>query len=127
MNNEFYQKAFSLNNLFIQNTNVDNSNNTLDKVYLPSYQDYLNDEYGFESNPNSGSNTRACKTSEYARIKGAWVNTTTSLKYNGSYWTRTPSSEYSYCAWNVNSTGYLSEYAVDGNSHSVRPSITICL
>lgn len=127
LNNEFYQKAFSLNNLFIQNTNVDNSNNTLDKVYLPSYQDYLNDEYGFESNPNSGSNTRVCKTSEYARIKGAWVNTTTSLKYNGSYWTRTPSSEYSYCAWNVNSTGYLSEYAVDGSSHSVRPSITICL
>lgn len=126
LNNEFYQKAFSLNDLFIQNTYVDNSNSTLDKVYLPSYQDYLNTEYGFESNPNSGSNTRTCKTSEYARIKGAWYNTTTSLKYNGSYWTRTPSDEYSYCAWNVNSTGYLSEYAVDGNSHSVRPCITIC-
>lgn len=139
LNNDFYNKAFGLNNTFIQNSYIDNSartldvnsdeyicSNTLDKVFLPSYQDYLNSEFGFEVDSNSSSNTRTCKTSEYTRVRGSWYNTTSSLKYNGSYWTRTPSSEYSYCAWNVNSSGYLSTYAIDGVSHSVRPSITIC-
>ena len=49
------------------------------------------------------------------------------LKYNGSYWTRSSTDEYSYCAWNVNSSGYLSKYAIDGNNHCIRPAIQITL
>ena len=50
-----------------------------------------------------------------------------SLKYNGTYWTRSASSSFSYAAVNINSAGFISEYAVDGTSHCIRPSINISL
>lgn len=138
LNNDFYNVAFALNNTFVLDTSVDNTtsttdstnnqycgNNTTDKVYLPSYQDYLNADYRFDTDANGMSSTRQCKTTDYARAKGAWYSVSNNYKYNGSYWTRSPSSEYYYCAWNVNSSGYLSTYAVDGTSHCVRPCISI--
>ena len=71
---------------------------------------------------------RTATTTDYARAIGAWSNNKdNAYKYNGSYWTRSPSSSFNYAAWNVNSGGALSEYAVDGASHSVRPCITIKL
>ena len=90
---------------------------------MPSYLDYLNADYGFATDGNDKSVTRECVTTDYARARGAWCNTA----YNGSYWTRTPSGNYYYCAMNVNSGGYLSEYAVDGDSHCVRPCISLIL
>lgn len=139
LNNDFYNTAFALNNTYINMTIVDNTsstteinnnsycgNNTEDKVYLPSYQDYLNSSYGF-SNGLTVDKSREAKTTDFARIRGAWCNMTTSLKYNSSYWTRSPSSKYYYVAWNVNSSGYLSEYAVNRDNHCVRPCITISI
>ena len=139
LNNYFYNTAFVLNNVFIKESTIDNSANTsdalnnkyscantLDKVFLPTYDDYLNQNYGFESNGGTISTSRECKTTDYARARGAWYNNTNAnLKYNGTYWTRTATSEYSYCAWNVNSGGFLSTYAGDGTRHCVRPSIYI--
>lgn len=144
LNNDFFNIAFAFNNSYVQETTVNNTasttdakkntyacSNTKDKVYLPSYQDYLNLEYGFDDNASNAAFSREAKTSDFARARGAWCNTRDTsnprLKNNGSYWTRSPSSEYYYCAWNVNSGGYLSTYAVDGNSHCVRPSISIRL
>ncbi len=141
LNNDFLNKAFTHSNANILTINVDNSSettnannnkyacsNTNDKVYLPSYEDLLNENIGFAC-INDKSVLRECKTTDYARAKGAWCNTRTDLGsgslYNGTYWTRSASSEYYYCAWNVNSGGYLSSYAVDGDSHCVRPCITI--
>ena len=139
LNNDFYNKAFALNNVYIQSTSINNGvsstdsnsneyvcNNTLDKVYLLSYEEYLKADYGF-STINGLSTSRECKTTDYTRAIGAWCNEETSLSNNGTYWTRSPSSEYYYTAYNVNSGGYLSNYAVDGNSHCVRPCITITI
>ncbi len=135
LNNEFYNLAFSRNDNNVAETTVSNGassgaennkyacDDTTDKVYLPSYLDYLNADYGFATDGNDKSVTRECVTTDYARARGAWCNTA----YNGSYWTRTPSGNFYYCALNVNSGGYLSEYAVDGNSHSVRPCISLIL
>ena len=138
LNHSFASVAFACNSSYLQTISVNNDasttdsstnkyacENTSDYVTLPSYKDYLNTSYGFESNSEDTSKTRECKTTDYARAKGAWYNTTSSYKYNGTYWTRSPSSAYYYCAWNVNSAGYLSKYAVDGNSHCVRASINI--
>ena len=137
LNNDFFNTAFSLNNSFIKEANVDNSakttdssnnkyssNSTLDKVLLPTYQDYLNPNLGF-TETNTLSKTRECKTTDYARAKGAFVNKDSNRLNNGTYWTRSACSEYYYCTWTVNTGGYLSTYAVDGNSHCVRPSINI--
>ena len=100
--------------------------NTTDKVYLPSYKDYINPAYGFDSNATL-SLSREAKTTDFARARGAWYNTKADHKYNGSYWTRSATSEYYYTAWNVNSGGYLSTYTVDDASHCVCPCITISI
>lgn len=139
LNKDFHNEAFFKNNTYINETTVSNiasttdakkntyaCSDTKDKVYLPSYQDFINVNYGFEPNANNSSITRQAKTTDFARAQGAWSNkTTASLNGNGSYWTRSPSSEYYYCAWNVNSSGHLSTYSVNGADHSVRPCITI--
>jgi hypothetical protein len=136
LNNEFYQTAFALNNAAIKTVSVDNSStsadvningylceNTNDKIYLPSYKDVTNANYGFTSDES-----REAKTTDYARVRGSWYNKKQAdYQFNGTYWTRTPSATYSYCAWNVNSSGFMSEYAIDGQSHSVRPCITVII
>ena len=101
--------------------------NTLDKVFLPSYKDYINTSFGFENDVNNVSSSRECKTTDYSRAMGAWSNEESKYLNNGTYWTRSPSSEYKYTSWIVNSAGYLTNYAVDGTSHCVRPAITITL
>ena len=140
LNTEFYNTAFNLNNAYLTEVSIDNSasttdsftnkyesNNTLDKVYLPSYQDMLNQSFGFDCS-NGVSTSRQAKTTDYARAVGAWSNTRDSqYLYNSTYWTRSAVSTYYYCAWNVNSSGNLSKYAVDGSQHCVRPCITIIL
>ena len=136
LNTSFYNSAFALNNSYIQTAEVDNSgattnsssntyacNNTNDKVYLPSYQDYRNTSYGFTSNE-----ARYCKTTDYARVNGAKYSTKSAYLYNGPYWTRSPYSENSYIAYRVNGDGAF--FSGVGNSVSetyvsVRPAITI--
>ena len=133
LNNTFYNVAFKLSENYILDTTVDNSissldistnkyacDNTLDKIYLPSYKDVTNSEYGFISDEN-----RVAKTTDYARATGAWANKTSGYINNGTYWTRSPSSNYNYSAYVVNSSGYLSQYPIDTESHSIRPVIRI--
>ncbi len=143
LNNNFYNSAFALGNSHIQATTVDNSaattdsssntyacNNTQDKVFLPSYQDYINSSYGFSTSTNS-TNTRSCKTTDYARARRAACNTDPSHLYNGVYWTRSPSrSPYSddsnYYAWVINVDGWLfRNIQVFHARVCVRPAISI--
>ncbi len=141
LNDEFFNVAFALNGTFAIEKSIDNggatselsgnpyvSANTSDKVFLPSYQDYLNADYGFTSDEGKTA-TREAKTTDYARATGAWChtrnNSNTATRANGSYWTRSPSGEYDYCASVVNSGGVMSTYAVDVESHCVRPAVYI--
>ncbi|MDD6916891.1 MAG: hypothetical protein PUJ40_00340, partial [bacterium] len=74
--------------------------------------------------------TRTAKTTDFARARGAWYNKgdkNSSLLFCGSYWTSSPSGDFDYAAKNVNSSGFLSDYAVDGESHCYRPIIKIRL
>ena len=117
LNSTFYENAFSFNNYFIKQSNVS----------LPSYNDLINSNYGFDDNTSTLSTLRQCKVTDYAIAKGVWYNTTTSLKYNGTYWSSTASNDYFYCVWVANSGGYLTEYSVDSANNGVRPVITITL
>ena len=126
LNYEFYNIAFAINNQFVVGTNLDNEIPTNDKVFLPSYEDCLKSNYGFDTNETIASKTRTALTTDYSRASGAWINVTKDLKNNGIYWTRTAGS-FTYASWVVNSGGYLSSYAVDGNSHCVRPCIMVSL
>ncbi len=142
LNGEFFNTAFILNSTFVKTTAVDNNAETTnmltnpyisdvkceDKVTLPSYADYINSDYGFAASEEKTA-AREAKTTDYARAVGAWCNTRNNSNsdtvHNGSYWTRSASGEYDYCASVVNSGGFISTYAVDDTSHSVRPAIYI--
>lgn len=139
LNDDFYNSAFALNNSYIQTTNVDNSasttnstsnqyacENTQDKVFLPSYQDYINSSYGFSTSTGS-TNTRYCRTTDWARARGSdyITSSVSSYQYTGYYWTRSPDSEYFYRAWIVYSDGYIDTNGVSITNFSVRPSLTL--
>lgn len=141
LNNDFYNSAFALGNSNIQLTNVDNSAsttnmtsnsytcaNTQDKVFLPSYKDYINSSYGFSTSTSSSTDTRYCKTTDWARARGAYYYTNSdSYLYNGDYWTRSPASSRSHIAWSVLGDGSLGyDYlGVSITCNSVRPGLTI--
>lgn len=135
LNETFCSTAFSLGSSDLLLTDVDNSasttdamdnthagKNTKDRVFLLSYQDCLNTTYGFKDDPAQKDEALIALTTDYARAHGAYADKSTCA---GSYWTRSPTSTFSYCAWNVDSGGFLSQYAIDGTAHAVRPLIRI--
>ena len=129
LNGTFYNQAFSLNDSYIQATTIDNSSsttrdsdntyaseNTTDKVYLLSYQEYLKEDYGFSSSYESSS-TRMVKPTDYAKDRGVYVN---------EYWTRSPSGNKSTNVMTVNEYGSLQyPYDVSLTYMGVRPCISI--
>ena len=136
LNEDFYNSAFALGNSHVQTTVVDNGasttdsqsnefacSNTEDKVFLPSYQDYINSSYGF-SGSGSSTDTRCCKTTDWARARGAWCSTGV-YSCNGFYWTRSPNCDDSKIARIVYVDGLLFANYVTGDGDSVRPALTI--
>ena len=116
LNDSFLNKAFYFTDEFILETEVDNSaattdsttnqfacDNTEDKLFLFSYRDYLNADYGF-STGSSSSETRLCKATDYARVTGAYSND----DGYGHYWTRSPNS---------GNKNYASHVRTDGSIH----------
>lgn len=139
LNADFYNSAFALGNEHIQTTTVNNSAsttnnssnsyacaNTEDKVFLPSYRDYINSSYGFPTSTSS-TDTRYCRTTDWARARGAYYYTSSGSyqQYNGCYWTRSPYSDRSDYAWGVNVGGCLYSDYVNYTNSSVRPGLSI--
>lgn len=119
LNEDFYNSAFALGNEYIQTTTVDNSasttnsasnkyacENTEDKVFLPSYRDYRNSSYGFFES-SSDTVTRVCKTTDWARARGANCSTSSLSLYNGYYWTRSPNTSSPCYVWYISYFGEL--------------------
>ena len=137
LNGDFYGSAFTLGDSAIRTAEVDNSAattdsssnayacaNTQDKVFLLSYQDYLESDYGFSASKDSTS-TRCCKPTDWARARGAYCSTSSSTLFNGWYWTRSPYSSESRYAWTVTYDGGLSCNYLDYTSLSVRPGLSV--
>ena len=140
LNNSFLNSAFSLGNNYIQTTSVNNSasttnsseniyesGNTEDKVFLPSYQDYINESYGFSAE-TTAIDARCCKTTDYARARGAFSRVSSdSYQNNGYYWTRSPFSDSNERTWYIGYGGGLNNGDTYLTYVSVRPAITITL
>ena len=141
LNNEFYNSAFALNDQYLQVREINNKytssaeagggenpylcDNTNDKVSLLSYQEYISSSLGFSTN-TTVSTTRYCKTTDWARAKGAQCSREEGLLYNGSYWTRTPCSSCSYTSWYIETAGSMtttSDYYGVSTLRCVRPCI----
>lgn len=124
LNETFYNTAFSeLQKQIILTTTVDNSaattysssnqyacENTQDKVFLLSYQDVINSNYGFSSSDSAYDTARQKKTTDYAQAQGAYTSKSTDYAGNGSWWLRSPYRNYSYRAREVRFSGLASFY-----------------
>ena len=118
LNDDFYNEAFGKADAsYLLEETIDNSasttdsssnqyacENTQDKVYLLSYRDYLNADYGFATSV-SGSATRTCSPTDYAKANKCFADTNDIVKY---YWTRSPISYNPACAACVDNSGSLS-------------------
>ena len=139
LNGAFYDSAFALDSSLVMETEVDNSasttysspnsyacGKTTDKVFLPSYQDYKNADYGFSTSSSDYDAARRCKTTDWARANYAWCSISSSYLYNGYYWTRSPNPSNSYRASRVDGGGYLASGISVNNSYSaVRPCLKL--
>lgn len=133
LNGEFYNSAFLLGDSYIQTAEVDNSaasttndspneyacENTYDKVYLLSYQDYKNSSYFADVA------ARQCKMTDYARANGCYSDTSSSYKNNGCCWTRSPNLNHSHHASRVLKDGNIINDSVHYTYNGVRPAITV--
>ncbi len=144
LNDEFFNSAFALGNDNILETTVENGasttdsddnphecDDTLDKVFMPSYKDYMNEDYGFAPT-TLDSDSRCCKTTDWARARGAYAEneSTPSYNNNGYYWTRSPYSGESDITWCITHFGVFysgEDSGVNSKENSVRPAITISL
>ena len=118
LNGELYEIAFDdrQKNLILT-TMVDNSEystgynfnpyaceTTWDDIFLLSYREVTNANYGFAGD-NTADTARQIKTSDYARARGVWMSTDLSYYGNGAWWLRSPSNAYENYALGVDYDG----------------------
>ncbi len=137
LNNDFYNQAFSTPEKDgILTTLVDNSasttesstnpyfsNNTMDKVYLLSYQEAISSTYGFDTN-----STRIAITTDYARARGASRSSLSGYYGNGYWWLRSPyfsDSIDAYCVYSDVSIYSINIVYIYSFGYGARPAIKI--
>ena len=141
LNENFYNTAFNdLQKQIILTTTVDNSaattslstnqyacENTEDKIFLLSYQDIINSNYGFSSNYLNSDTARQKKTTDYAQAQGAYTKTSSSYAGNGCWCLRSPYDDSSYIACGVDNGGEICFDYVYYTRYGVVPALQIKL
>ena len=120
INNDFYNSAFKTAEKGAILT-------TTDKVFLLSYNDYINPAYGFSSSYDSYDSARYCKPTDYALANCCYMYEGASYVRNCFYWTCSPYSLISSSAWCVRSSGCLNYDCVYYDFYGVRPALNINL
>ena len=140
-NKGFLDIAFTEGEKFIiNNTLIDNSldstgyssnsficNNTIDKIYLLSRKDAIDNKYGFNSLFYERDISRRAQVSDYSRSKYCSIDIDSAYYGNGLWWLRSPGFNYSSNARIVNKDGSESYNRVDLTCYGVRPAITISI
>lgn len=118
LNDEFYKTAFGdLQQALIQTTEVDNSANKSDKVFLLSYHEVRTIAY----------TARQMLTSDFSRATGAYMSTDSSYYGNGGWWLRSPSNDSSGARY-VYSNGYTDYISyVRNDTKGVVPALNLTL
>lgn len=124
---DFYSTAFVLNSNYVGETLIKDDKDEsgyYEKAFIASYDEYLDEGYGFESQAGPSS-TRVCSVTDYAKIK----NWSGNYSNNCSYFTRTVFSHYS--PWFVDEFGALN--VIDNGNQGIndvrgiRPCIYIVM
>ncbi len=101
-------------------------NNTTDKIYLLSYKDLQNINYGFEyADYNNSSNTILAFVSDYARSKGCFININNSYYGAGFWWLR--SAYYYDIISGGNSSGYITKDYISNSENGIRAALEITI
>ena len=122
LNGEFLDTAFvEVAQSLIETTEVDNSvystgysgnpyacENTFDKVFLLSYREAVNSDYGFSSD------TARMTVSDYARSTGAYMDISNDYFGCGNWWLRSP---YYYDSSNARLVYFYGDAYVDADSN----------
>ncbi len=143
LNNEFYNTAFdSLEQAIIQLTEVDNStsttgpdanpyicNNTNDNVFLLSYQDCINTNYGFNEFNQAKDSMKQKKATAYAKCQGLDIDLNVESQYfeMGSWWLRSPSNSIKNDTFMISNSGELKGGHNAYFVHGVVPALWIAL
>ena len=139
LNEDFYNIAFSTaQQEIIEYTTLDNSAHsesysaydsvsTTDKIYLLSWDDVLNTEYGFSSDYSDYDIARMAQGSDYAKSQGLRVSLTSSNYYGNSWWwLRTPAFFNSWaCCVDYNGFANYSGDGVNCDGVGVRPALNL--
>ncbi len=132
LNDDFYNTAFSktqqdrIKELTRENKSATNSkydsNPTSDKITLLSYNDVLNENYGFSSSSNAYDTARQRKGTDYAKSQGLWV----SSSYGGTSWWWLRSPDGSGHAAGVDYDGWANyPYGVSTTGEGVVPALNL--
>lgn len=92
----------------VSSTNKYACENTFDKIYLLSFQDIKNSNYGFINNES-----RYAKLTDFAKAVGACWTTSPEYLDNGYYWLRSPNDNFSSYAYYVSYYGDVNDYVYD--------------
>ncbi len=141
LNKDFYNCAFTSaekNEIAVTSLNNDgyytltgvadykslDSKATSDKIFLLSYNEMLNTDYGFSEYPDVENSTRRTNGTDYAKCQGLWISED---YYEGnSYWIlRTPGNKSSSVCY-VNVDGYVfCTYSANRTVYGVRPALSL--
>ena len=146
LNGEFLNTAFGeVAQGLIETTEVDNSasstayssnqyacENTFDKVFLLSYREVVNSEYGFASSSSTDDTARRMTVSDYARSTGAYMDIYMDISNDyfgcGFWWLRSPYHYYSDSALYVYDDGSVNlSCGVNDDRRGVVPALNITL
>ena len=140
LNDDFYNTAFtSKEKEKIQESEQDNScwsssypeydsDTTYDKIFLLSYDEVKNSEYGFSESPNNNDTARRAQGTDYAKAQGLRVNNYSGSEYHGNSWWWLRSPNYgSHSACGVYYDGYSNNIYDDVSdaSNGVRPALKL--
>ena len=142
LNTDFYNTAFSsAQQKIIKSTTLNNdgyytsvgatgyealdSNETKDKIFLLSYNEVRNSNFGFNSSSSAYDPARFAQGSDYAQSQGLYVYRSSGSTYNNnSYWLLRSPGYYSYYFCYVYYDGYSSIYCdVSDSDYGVRPAL----
>ena len=101
------------------------SNETKDKIFLLSYNEVRNSNFGFNSSSSAYDTARRAQGSDYAQSQGLYVYRSSGSIYNGNlcWLLRSPGGTSSQCCYVSYVGNSLYSYNVDGTHYGVRPAL----
>lgn len=139
LNTTFFDEAFSATDKErVLETTLDNSvastgyetnvyacEDTNDFVYLPSFRDVLNTDYGFSDNQLSKDESKQLLVTDYALAVGCFKPTGPEFTEYSEWWTRSPEKFNSLAVHTIFSNGIANGYHYDYAYSGVAPAISI--